>query len=110
MQTASCFLHELLHNLYYRPPEETLKILQSLGGIQLRYSMTPEHDKWIILGYKGEHKVDWITEKVGKTGENAIRIASTVSLKPSMFLDGKPLSGIIGIYQALITTSSSPKT
>ena len=71
--------------LHCRPPEGTLNILQSLGGIKLRYSLTSEHDNWIVLGYKGKHKVDWITEKVGKMGEAAIRIASTVHLNSSMF-------------------------
>jgi hypothetical protein len=69
--------------LYPRPPEESLRLLQSLGGIKLRYSLTSERDNWILVGYKGKQKVDWIAEEVGKKHESAIRVATTVPLNQS---------------------------
>jgi hypothetical protein len=38
-----------------------------------------------LVGYKGKQKVDWIAEKVGKKGEAAVRVATTVHLNQSKF-------------------------
>ena len=38
-----------------------------------------------MVGYKGKQKVDWIDEKVGKKGEAAVRVATTVHLNQSKF-------------------------
>jgi hypothetical protein len=71
----------------FRPPDETLLLLESLGAIRLRYSMTSEHESWLLVGYKGKQQVDWITEKIGKI-EEAVKVAVFVPLnksKPAWF-------------------------
>ena len=45
--------------------------------------MTFEHDKWILVGFKGHEKVEWIVEKLGKTGEGAIRVAVFIPINES---------------------------
>jgi hypothetical protein len=90
--------------LYNRPPEHTLQLLQSIGGIKLRYSLTSEHDNWILIGYKGKQKVDWIAEKVGEKGEDVIRVATAVHLNQSrsfLLLDYVKLYLVLGIGQTL---------
>ena len=72
----------LTHLNVFRPSDETLQLLESIGAIKLRYSMTTYHESWILVGYKGKQFVSWITEKIGRIGE-AIKIAVSIQLNES---------------------------
>jgi hypothetical protein len=50
-----------------------------------------------LVGYKGKQKVDWIAEKVGKKGEAAVRVATTVHLNQSKFV----VVVVVKLYTAL---------
>lgn len=74
---------DLFYNdLICRPRDDTLSLLETLGAIRLRHSMASERRSWILVGYKGQEQVDWITEKIGHIRET-IKIAVFVSLNRS---------------------------
>ena len=66
----------------FRPSDETLQLLESIGAIRLRYTLTNDHESWILVGYKGKQQVDWTTEEIGKIDE-ALKIAIFVPLNES---------------------------
>lgn len=95
----------LTHSNVFRPTDETLQLLESIGAIKLRYSMTADHESWILVGYKGKQQVSWIAEKIGRIGE-AIKIAVFVPLNESKPLFLATLHGRVKCCQYLVSLTS----
>ncbi|CAB4019932.1 Hypothetical predicted protein [Paramuricea clavata] len=67
-------------NVTQRPSNETLHLLESLGAISLRYSLTSEDLVFLLVGYKGDERVNWIKEKLGTSKDGIVRVAVPIKL------------------------------